>query len=290
MQGITPREAISWIKEIEKISSGSGSCPPFLKPIHLVTIGLAAKQNGEKGLNLPEPLASYANRMNLWDSIKMPLPYAATQYESSGNFLPVQRFDQHNRDVQRVVDGLAAIIHKTLSTDYRNTLSDCLEELVNNFFDHAKSTADLPCLIAAQSWPKGRLVQVAIADAGIGIRNSLSENTDLSYQLNTENACKLASTYGISSKLGNHHSGYGLALAKDLMEQAKGSYTLISGNEIYSSIGGIHGFQKIKGTWNGTILILEWSLDSQLSSKLVYDSWPVPEGFDAEEFNLDDFF
>lgn len=284
MQGITPAEAINWINEIENIPSGSFSCPPFLRPIHLVTIGLAVKQSGWKDLKLSDALASYANRMNLWDSINMQPSYQTTRHEPSGNFLPVQRFDQHTRDVQAVADGLAAIIHKTLSDEYRSTLSDCLEELVNNFFDHAKSAQDLPCLIAAQSWPKGKLVQVAIADAGIGIRNSLAENTDLSYQLNTENSCKLASTYGVSSKLGNHHSGYGLALAKDLMEQANGSYTLISGNEIYSSILGEHEFQEINGTWNGTILVLEWSLESELSSKSVYDSWPLPEGFDADDF------
>lgn len=287
VQGIAPREIVSWISEIEKILLGLNSCncPGFLKPIHLVTIGLAVKKSEWGGLKLPNDLAGYASRMNLWDSINMQPPYQVNQYKPLGKFLPVQRFDQHKRDVQVAIDGLADIINKTLSTEYHSTLSNCLEELVNNFFDHARSTYELPCLIAAQSWPKGKLVQVAIADAGIGIRSSLNENTNLLYRLNNENACKLASTYGISSKLGNNHSGYGLALAKNLMEQANGSYILVSGNEIYSSIRGADTCQEIQGGWGGTILVLEWSLDSQLSSKLVYDSWPLPEGF-----NIDDFF
>jgi len=284
LQGVNPREVISWINEIEKIPSGSCECPPFLKPLHLVTIGLAAKRSGWKGLKLPRQLEQYASRMHLWESVNLEPPVQVNHHSQTGKFLPVQRFDQHQRDAQAVAADLANIIDRTLTDEYRSSLSACLGELVNNFFDHSHSSPELPCLIAAQSWPQGKLVQVAIADAGIGIRNSLSESPDLSEKLKIENACTLASAYGISSKLGKGHSGYGLTLAKDLMKQVNGSYILVSGNEIYSSTRGHGGAQKLSSTWNGTVLVLEWSLDSQLNSKAVYDSWPYPKGFDKNDF------
>lgn len=285
MQGVNPREVIAWINELQKIpTSEACAAPSFLKPFHLVTTGLAVKRGGWSNFGLPDELEKYAARMNLWNSVGMEPPCTVTRRSQAGRFLPVKRFDQQQRDVQTVAIELASIINMTLSDEYHSSLSACLEELVNNFFDHSQSGNELPCLIAAQSWPAGKLVQVAIADAGIGIRSSLTENADLAPQLNQENACKLASTYGISSKPGNNHSGYGLTLAKDLMKQSNGSYILLSGNEIYSSTRGHGASQKLTCTWNGTILVLEWSLDSQLNSKSVYDSWPLPEGFNEDDF------
>ena len=285
MQGISPNEVINWINEIGNIPTGACACPDFLKPLHLVTIGLAVKKSGWTGLKLPSQLERYATRMNLWDSIGMHPPQQVTQYQQTGKFLPVQRFDQNKRDVQIVSADLAAIINQTITKEYQDSLSDCLVELVNNFFDHAKSSSELPCLVAAQTWPQGKRVQIAIADAGIGIRNSLSENSELLTPLKNGNACELASTYGVSSKLGNDHSGYGLTLARDLMNQAKGSYILISGNEVYTSKQGHDATQKIRSPWAGTVLVLEWSLDTPLSSRSVYAAWPLPEGF-----NQDDYF
>lgn len=244
-------------------------------------MGLAVKKGGWRNFTIPDALEKYAARMNLWNSVGMKPPCNVTHRSQKGKFLPVKRFDQKQRDVQTVAADLAGIINKTLSDEYHNSLSICLEELVNNFFDHSQSGNNLPCLVAAQSWPAGKLVQVAIADAGIGIRTSLTENNDLKHALKQKNACRLASTYGISSKPGNDHSGYGLTLAKDLMRQAKGSYILLSGNEIYSLTGGA---QQLSCTWAGTLLVLEWSLDSQLNSKSVYDSWPLPKGFNEDDF------
>lgn len=284
MRKVTANEMSVWLSEIQKVSWGQTQCPCFLKPIHLVTIGLAVKQCGRKDLYLPPELASYASRMKLWEALNIPAPYQINDLSSKGRFLPVHRFDLSTRDVVSVTTELISIINKTASEEYRTSLNICIEELVNNFFDHANSDDELPCLIAAQSWPKGKLVQVAIADAGIGIRNSLSENTHLQDTLETQNACTLASTYGISSKPNKGHSGYGLALAKDLMKQANGSYILVSGNELYSTTENKAISSKLQYPWDGTILVLEWSLDSELNSKSVYNNWPLPDGFENDDF------
>ncbi len=284
MRKVTANEINAWLGEIQKVSWGQTHCPAFLKPIHLVTIGLAVKQCGRKDLYFPPALASYASRMNLWETVGIPAPYQVKCLPSTGRFLPVCRFDLSTRDVLSVTTQLASIINKTLSEEYRASLNICIEELVNNFFDHANADEELPCLIAAQSWPKGKLVQVAIADAGIGIRRSLSENTCLQSSLETQNACTLASTYGISSKLNKGHSGYGLTLAKDLMKQANGSYILVSGDELYSTVGEKSVASGLQSPWDGTLLVLEWSLDSELNSTSVYNNWPLPDGFNHNDF------
>lgn len=272
-------EVGDWLEQLHMLSSGQAAhCPSFLKPIHLVTMGLAAKKCGGQGLRLPQHLEKYASRMHLWESVGMTAPCSVTHLPPDGRFLPVHRFDLSTRDVLSVINQLASIINRTLSEEYRASLSVCIEELVNNFFDHADSAHTLPCLTAAQCWPNsGRLVQVAIADAGVGVRCSLGENTALIKRLAEGNACELASTYGISCKPHNGHSGYGLALAEGLMKQANGTYILVSGNEIYAVSGKKITASQLQYAWDGTILVLEWSLDTELDSLSVYNSWPSPE-------------
>ena len=283
MQAINPYDIIQWISAINNISSGPCYCPSFLKPIHLVTMGLAIKRDKWSDYYLQPTLEAYATRMKLWEAMNIDPPCEVSSYPESGKFVPTQRFDKDKKDVQNVADLLAKIVIKTTSKTYQSTLSICLEELVNNFFDHANATHSLPCLVAAQSWPKGKLIQVAIADAGIGIRDSLSENKELAARVLRGNSCELASQYGITSKP-DHHGGYGLTLAKDLMKQSNGTYILLSGNELFSWSQGKEIKEKYDGMWKGTLLVLEWKIDFRLDSKAIYDDWPIPRGFNSDDF------
>src|SRR3546814_2403799 len=82
--------------------------------------------------------------------------------------------------------------------------------------DLARTDDGLHGFVCAQTWYRDSRAQVAIADSGIGIRSSLTESLDLAKRLAKQNACELATEYGISSKLGRGHAGYGLTLARDL--------------------------------------------------------------------------
>src|SRR5262249_38957455 len=105
-----------------------------------------------------------------------------------------------------------------------------LMELIENTYKHARVQNQLHGLVCAQSWPKGNLVQVVFADIGIGIRDSLYENPNLREKLNQMNPCQLACELGVTSKP-NAHSGYGLALTRDLMKQCNGSMIILSHGE-----------------------------------------------------------
>lgn len=275
MQGTSFNALAGWLNEIKKIPTGNCAAPRFLKPFHFVTLGLAVKQAGWSALELPEELKSYAVRMQLWEAVGIKTPHPMKKNPPKGNFLPVEALHNSNKHVDRITNHLVDLIKKNVSKEYRESLSICLQEIANNFFDHANVVDGSPCLICAQSWPKGNLVQIAIADTGIGIRKSLSGNEELSYELSTYNACKLASKYGVTSKPGTCHSGFGLALANDLMAKSNGTYVLLSGNEMFVRERGENISFELDCTWHGTLLILEWNIDSDLNVKAVYDDWPA---------------
>lgn len=285
MQPINSNIITTWIGLLERISSNQCVCPSFFKPFHLVTLGLAVKKAGFNTFTLPDgEFSQYAARMRLWESVGMDSDIRVNIKEHSGKFLPVHTFNKNQRDVQHVASELATIVSNTTTEEYQSALSVCLEELVNNFFDHANAKSDLPCLVCAQSWPNGKLVQLAIADVGIGIRSSLSENQNLISPLSTGNSCEISSQYGITSKPNNNHSGYGLTFAKDLMKSSGGTYILLSGNEFFSCNNQQEISGTIDSTWNGALLVLEWKIDAPLDSKIIYDNWPMPEGYSADDF------
>ncbi|QIN36819.1 ATP-binding protein [Legionella longbeachae] len=274
----------NWLTELSKINDNDCRSPGFWKPYHLVTTGLTMKRVGAKNFTLPEEFQSYAARMKLWESIDIEPPLIVNSRNANGRFLPVHSFNRSYRDVISVGNKLAEVVIQTASLEYQDTINICLQELVNNFFDHANAEDNLPCLVAAQSWPKGGVVQIAIADSGIGIRNSLSKDDNLVEELKKGNACEISSRYGVSSKLNNGHSGYGLTLAKDLMKQANGRFILVSGNEIFIASGDDEKALISTNPWTGTLLVLEWKMDVSLNSTCVYNNWPITEGFNADDF------
>jgi anti-sigma regulatory factor (Ser/Thr protein kinase) len=282
VQGINFEEVIKWVNEL---SDYPVPVPAFLKPFHLVTLGLVAKRNKWNNLKLPEQLEKYAVRMKLWESVDMKPPCKVREYGEDGKFLPVQSFKKGKEDIQSVVEQVGKIVLKTTSKEYQDALSNCLQEIIDNFFAHAEASNELPCLVSAQSWPKGSLVQMAIADAGIGIRSSLNKNEELLYRLTANNACEMASEYGISSKIGDGHSGYGLTLAQDLMKQSGGTYILFSGDELFLCQNGKPLSKNSTNCgWNGTLLVLEWEMNKQLDASSVYNSWPMPDGMNEDDY------
>lgn len=286
MHGISAQKIIDWLKELEKIQTGRLTCPNFLKPFHLITLGLSIQKARLENFRLPKKLEGYAIRMGLWDALNISPPYNVPRRPEEGRFIPIHGFcgRKDGKDENDISCRLSNLTKKHFSANPANetALNNCLSEIINNFFDHANVDTQ-PCLLAAQSWPRSNRVQIAITDVGIGIRESLSTNPDLSDKLHESNACKIASEYGVTSKPTEGHSGYGLTLAKDLMNGCNGTYLLLSNNE-YFSPNMPESASTMNFFWQGTLLILEWNTTKQLDIGSVYEKWPTSEGFDEDDF------
>ena len=62
-------------------------------------------------------------------------------------------------------------------------------------------------MLCAQVWAGGRKAQIALVDTGIGIRTSLGLNATYTQRLSSENACEMATEYGVTGKPGKGHAG-----------------------------------------------------------------------------------
>lgn len=287
MQCTTTQAVQEWLFDLEQLrSEGRCGAPKFIKPFHLATLAHTLMQLESRKLALPEKIAPYADTMKLWDAVNVPSPFPEKVRSPGGRYHPIQLLKDES-----TIDATAAsltALFQTVCPDARTNDAICimLRELIANCYVHSAVADGLYGLICAQVWNVGRRAQIVLADTGIGIRQSLAQNALLSARLNIENACEIATEYGVTGKPGKGHSGYGLSVARRLLEQNKGFLLVLSGNEGFASRYGASTHVKMNTSWNGTLLVIEWSLDMPMDIGAVYRSFPLPEGMDDDDFDF----
>jgi len=282
-------EIQEWHTSLSKLRK-TGSCPSpgFFKPYHFVTMALVLKEARAAELNLPDELVSYAARMRLWEAIGLISPIAIKERPSGSRFHEITRLESID-SVENVSDALTSMLARAGSRacdeETRQSLFIMLTELLGNCHHHARAADDLRGVTCAQTWYQGARAQFAIADSGIGIRESLSENPDLKGRLSRRNACSLATELGISSKLNRGHAGYGLTVARDLaLLTPQASLFVQSCEEAVQVSGGKISDVSFNPALPGTLVVFEWDTNKPLDVAAVYAKWPKMEDDDEQFF------
>lgn len=279
-------EIQSWLGCVNRLmTTGACESPGFLKPYHFVTLAMEMKRNGRTNLGLPDALCAYAARMRLWHALGVKPPVEVNEYAPAGRFHPLVALVDEGT-VFDVSEGMVQIFANGGDGTSVNAAGTMVQELLGNCYAHAESKNGLHGLACAQWWPKAGKAQIAICDSGIGIRQSLQQSGRYEDQLSGGNSCELATGYEVTSKPGKGHSGYGLTLARDLIEQNAGAIFIVSYDEYFYSKGCAVQSGKIGTPFNGTLLVLEWNTNTPLDLKRVYDSWPAAEGADDDDFDF----
>lgn len=261
--------------------------PEFLRPFHFVMLGLTLKQQGAESLeieNVPDDVLRYASRMGLWDAIGLTPPISVNAHSHAGRFHPLTPLNCPDT-VQQVSADLAKLF--TVDTpESVASIDAAVTELVGNAYAHSEPSDGFHGLVCAQTWPGGKKAQIAIGDSGIGIRASLSRSDEYKAALATENSCKLATEYDVTSKRGKGHSGYGLTLARDLISANGGAFFLLSDKEYFYVKNGMRQEGRLDIPIQGTLVVMEWNTQVPLSAREVYDSWPNIPGHDYDDIDI----
>jgi len=286
MEFSTISDIQSWFNSL-KIEENMISCNPYInfhRPYHLLTLALKAKQLKIQNIQIPNTVQNYSVRMHLWEAAGIQPPFGINESNRDTSLIPV-RVVNSVQDIDEIATQFQSIIDYHYQDDEQNEFGIIISELLDNSYRHAglRSEHALACV---QTWKNGNTGQLCIADTGIGIRKTLSQNSDYLEMLQQQNACELATKLGYSGKLGKGHSGYGLAVTRGVIENNQGCLIILSGNE-YTQIdenGCISG--QVSSEWNGTLIVFEWNLDKPLDCTAVYSSW---EG-DQNDDEFDDMF
>ena len=278
-----PEHIEHWLGQLSQLeSTHTAKIPSFLKPFHISTLALTMRRNNAAYLNLPEETESFAITMNLYQAAGVYAPREGNR--SRNGYIPVELIREES-NVDYFADELVRILKDAIPNSFiAKDVHTMFLEIIGNCFHHSGEVGGIYGSVCAQVWPNGQKMQVVINDIGMGIRKSLGQNAHLSEELRSKNCCALATEYGISGKLGHGHSGYGLFIARELIQQNNGMLALISGDELFYFSSNTQTQKKISAPWSGTLLVLELNTDRPVDISKIYKDMPLPEGFSHDDF------
>lgn len=245
----------------------------------LASIMLYASRNRKytKGVwvvpNKPH-VARYISRMNFHSLLRVahdltPKPRRAPR---SGRFRELVEVANEDESI-RVTDELAAVMRKRLPRRriIVNNVSHCLSEILENVHHHAESSTN--GVVCAQTYPKSGAVELAIADCGIGVRESLRKNPRYSTQVPAHaDALRLAVQRGVTSTP-NRNSGEGLFFVAELLKKA-GRLYLQSGDALLT-VNKKGVMIKAAPSWKGTLVGIR--LERDVPIREIFDRFIPPE-------------
>ena len=210
----------------------------------------------------------YLQRMNFFAHCGVPLEERFCRWNPSGRFVEIQRLGGDGKTVEQISTSLATCIAPELADTTDPDVSglfDCVEyslsELALNVTQHSQSQG----FVMAQYYEHRDLVCLAIADHGIGIKESFirTGSQHVSEAMSDLDSIRKAIELRVSSK--GHlstawgdpiNAGVGLTLLHALAREVGGMITIVSGDGAYSLGQGQVLPEKCR--FNGTICAMSF--------------------------------
>lgn len=145
----------------------------------------------------------------------------------------IRRFDWVN---DNEIDNLIKMIETELkmSLNVKSRIFENIAELIMNVVQHSSSPFD--CFVIGQAYPRSHNIRYCIGDAGIGIKNHLSNNYPDLAKKNSCEAIKLSLQDGVTGNKSGENIGAGLYDLTNLVKLCGGSFIILSGDGFYEEI------------------------------------------------------
>jgi hypothetical protein len=197
-----------------------------------------------KVVDATSPAMLYASHAGLFDALGVKWGRGVGETPGSSTFIPVTlrkkadlfanqpRLRAAGDIIQEDAEKLSCVLSQSSAGTLFDTLSYSIREIIRNVIEHSRADE---FLFAAQCWVATGVAEIAIADAGIGIKAGLESHGKFS-PADDGDALWLATQAGVSGALIPRNSddpwvnsGYGLYMAQGLADGARG-FTLASGS------------------------------------------------------------
>jgi hypothetical protein len=279
---------LKFVKQLDETAVGDESEVTFdfshmsnFDPLPMLIMGSAMKNYRHRYPDIPFYIAGtnsadkgYAGTMGFFKYISKSLGIGKMPGEATGssNYIPItpivldelqqEEFQQENYlalgDIIEKESGRLARIVDRGNPELHKLLTYLIREIIRNTPEHAKTDTVWVC---GQYWPSYELAEIAIADEGIGIYNSIIQNpAHRSYITSNVLSLKWALKAGISEAFRPSvkqrsndewaNSGFGLYMVSEICRHLNGSFCIISyGNYLLIDNHGVsEGETSYKGT------------------------------------------
>lgn len=219
-----------------------------------------------KAGNFRKSNCTYAANMGYFKSIGLNFGKNPGEASGSDNYIPVTKLaiediiNESKKEVEHIgsivekrAESLAIVLSRGESALIERLIYS-IRELIRNVVEHSKAEY---IWYAGQCWPTYDLVEIAILDEGIGIKNSLIKNPSYRGVIqNDKDALLYAIKPGVTSASGKKdpydkwaNSGYGLYVTSQLCAQGGDFFICSNEKALYIDNTGINTYDvSINGT------------------------------------------
>lgn len=188
------------------------------------------QNNGRFSAELSDIVAlRYLQRMHLFRYLKVGFSSDFEEHEEAGRFIPIHRVSTRT-EIQSFVTDMVPLLHAPPAEV--DQIRYVVSEILNNAVEHSRSPVG--AYVCAQYYRKKNTVSIGVADAGVGIRQSLARSHGVR---NDWDALALAMIPGVSGAgLGGYTSdnaGVGLFFTRAIAKASRRYFVLYSGSAAY---------------------------------------------------------
>lgn len=172
----------------------------------------------------------YPTRMKLFDHLGVEPPEEIVEHESSGRFIPVTRITTA-AEMDRFMVDITPLFHA--QPEQAESLKYLVSELVRNALEHSGSRVG--AFVCAQYYSKTDRIAIGVADAGIGIKASMSRSYKTRDSLEAIMLALRPGITGMTKRFGgtDYNAGLGLFFTKCIACATRNFFVAYSGDGFF---------------------------------------------------------
>lgn len=217
----------------------------------------------------------YLVRMRLFEHLGLDPGLKVEEHEAAGRFIPLTQIGTNDQLGAFIVD-MIPLLH--VSPDEADPIKYVVSELVRNVLEHSGSPVG--ALVCAQYFADSQRLAIGVADAGMGIRKSMSRHHNLASDLDAITLAMRPGVTGTTSRLGGteYNAGAGLFFIKAIALTSKQLFAAYSGSALFKLLTTRDEKPKVQPdaamdratrvpdlpNWVGTIMGIDIGLESRI--------------------------
>lgn len=177
----------------------------------------------------------YLIRMNLFKYLRLDPRRQIEAHEESGRFIPLTQI-RSNEELRRTIVSLIPLLHAP--PEVADPIKYVMSEMVRNVLEHADSPVG--AFVSAQYYRNKKRISIGIADAGIGIRQSITRSHCAPTARDAILLALQPGITGVTSKIGGNefNAGAGLFFTKSIAGLSRNFFVIYSDDCLFKLLRG----------------------------------------------------
>lgn len=217
----------------------------------------------------------YLIRMGLFNYLQLNYGREITGHEEAGRFIPLQRISNTSELSDFIVNVIPLLHAEPAQVE---PIRYVISELVRNVLEHSRSPRG--AFLCAQFFKRSGTLSLGVADAGVGIRRSMSRFHRVPSDWDAITLAMRPGITGTTARLGgtDYNAGAGLFFTKSLSCASRNFFILYSGSSMFKllrtplrksiilhsdALRDYHTKDNEVPNWQGTVVGVDISLEKQ---------------------------